>query len=301
MKKFIIFISICVIAIFISSSFSAFADTDDKCSLTLKYCYNNTSISGLDVEIYRVAQLTNDNQYELVDPFKSYPININGISNQREWNEIAATLAGFAISQNLEPIARNFTDADGLVKFSSLKNGLYLTLSASFVGDDETIVFGDFLTSLPHYDKGIITNDVFALPKPVINTTVNSKLDYKIVKQWKDISNIKNRPESIEVEIYKNDSLQYTETLSSENNWTFAWEAVDDGSKWRVVERNVPSQYKVLTTDKSNTIIITNEYIKDFDDTPKTGDTTVLWPYQITLCVSGCLLILFALWRKRFE
>ena len=34
---------------------------------------------------------------------------------------------------------------------------------------------------------------------------------------------------------------------------------------------------------------------------PQTGDTTSLWPYVFAMCISGSLLMIFAMWRKREE
>ena len=48
-------------------------------------------------------------------------------------------------------------------------------------------------------------------------------------------------------------------------------------------------------------IIITNTYDTVYKDPPKTGETTVLWPWVVAMSVSGGMIILLTIWRKRIN
>ena len=106
---------------------------------------------------------------------------------------------------------------------------------------------------------------------------------------------------TIQVEIYKDGALAQTVTLSSANNWSYAW--TDPGqSVWTVVERDVPEGYTVHTDEKDTTFIITNQWNPATPDQPDepidppdTGDVSPLWLYVLVLCLSGLGLVIVGL------
>ena len=106
-----------------------------------------------------------------------------------------------------------------------------------------------------------------AYPKGTIYTP---KEAYSVIKEWKD--NGEDRPQSVEVEIYKDGELFEKVTLSRDNNWTYKWTS-DGKSEWNVVERNVPSKYIVSITLKDTTFVIVNTRF----DNPSTGDNIMVY------------------------
>ena len=123
-----------------------------------------------------------------------------------------------------------------------------------------------------------------------------------MLKLWKDEGHENSRPESIEVEIFRNGESYEIVTLSQENNWTYRWTAPADGAQWMVVERNIPEGYTVTVESRSTTFILTNSIPKDpTPDTPQTGDSTNILSAVVLLNLSGMGLILLGIFRKRLE
>ena len=126
-----------------------------------------------------------------------------------------------------------------------------------------------------------------------------------------------DRPQSIEVEIFRDGVSYQTVTLSEGNIWSYAWTAENDGADWMVVERNLPVGYTVSVEAQGATFILTNTRLPDvppvedppFDpdtpdvpspsDSPKTGDTPHILLYTVLMYVSGIILILLGITGKK--
>jgi len=252
-----------------------------------------------EIKTYRVAEVFTDGTYALCGDFKDYPVNIYGITSQSEWRGVTAALASYVAADNISPTRTGATDENGIVKFSDILPGMYLTLSVRIETDRDIAVFESFLTVIPAPDNsGEHNYDVTAYPKCEKYTPKPDPIEYTVVKNWKDNGYTEKRPDHIDVDVIKNGEVQYGVRLSAENNWSYKWTAEDDGSEWQAIERNVPTGYSVSVTNDGKTIIITNIYDYN-EDGPATGDTTVIWHYVLILCLSGAVLIIIAAWRKR--
>ena len=84
--------------------------------------------------------------------------------------------------------------------------------------------------------------------------------------------------------------------LSKENNWTYSWIALDDGSTWNVVERNVPKNYTVSILNKERNFYVINT---SKEKNPKTSDSVYLYMYLFMGSISGIVLLLLALSIKK--
>lgn len=139
---------------------------------------------------------------------------------------------------------------------------------------------------------------------------------YTVQKVWKD-EDAANRPDSVQVQLYRNGAAHSVLTLSAANNWMQTC-TMADGYTYTVSELAVPAGYTDATARNGNTFIITNTAIVDEpDDTaeptkpeepkpqdrddhsavPKTGDgnATLFW-----LILGGASLTgLYALRRKK--
>lgn len=116
---------------------------------------------------------------------------------------------------------------------------------------------------------------------------------------FKDYGYESQRPEFIEVDIFKNGVLEKTEKLSAQNNWCYTWSAPADNSTWHAVERNIPENYIVSITTKNNTISITNTYKEQGKGVVVTGYVASLWPYMLVICFFGSLLLVVSVWLKK--
>ncbi len=295
-------------------------DLQKSASLKIVYRHNNENCEGLDIEIYRVASVKDGYTFLLEAPFNNYSVNINDVQSQEEWRSIAITLSSYAIADNITPTAKQTTDTNGIAEFKNLRPGMYLTLGVRKVADGKIVIFEDFLTVIPGRSDtdGSYMYDLTVYPKSRTFTPKDGTVPYKVIKQWKDNGKNENRTKSVEIDIFKNGALSKTVTLSAENNWMYSWRADNDGSDWRVVERNVPDGYYVNIFAEDTTLIVTNTFDKtsednpdippdtppdnhpdDDPDVPQTGDTNSIELYIIIACVSGILIIILSLYKKR--
>lgn len=306
MKKLLSALSLCIVFLFAVSPLTAYAITPidplRDSSLTLHYEYNQTAYEGLTVKSYRIAEVFADGTYALTGAFQSYPVSIYGITSQSEWKIIASTLEAYAIADQIEPTVTAVTDETGTVAFTDILPGMYLTLAIRVERETDITVFESFLSVVPYpSEDGEHNYDVVAHPKCQSFTPTPEEQEHKVVKQWKDNGYTEKRPESVIVDIYKDGVLQSTQSLSAENNWSYHWTSPDDGSEWKAVEREIPADYTVTVVENGNTIIITNVYKYEPEPPPQTGDTTVMWPYVLSMCISGGIIVVLATWRKRKE
>ena len=287
----------------IISAFSAYAanpiDPTHDSSLTLHYQHNDHNFEGLSIKTFRVAEVFADGTYALCGDFKDYPVSIYSVTSQAEWKNITSTLVSYIVADRLVPTATQTTDKNGAVCFENLLPGMYLTLSVKAEEKSKITTFYDFLTVIPQQQDGEAHNyHVTSYPKCEVQAVTPKETEYKVVKQWKDSGQSKSRPESIEIEILKDGNLAHTQVLSAKNDWCFRWTAEADGGVWTAVERNVPKGYTVTVTQNGTTFLITNAK-ENTSVPPYTGDSSVIWPYIVAMAVSGLVLVLLAIYRKR--
>ena len=313
---------------------AAALDPDHSCSLTLTYSRNGIVFPGLEIEIYRVAELHADGGYDLIPPFSGYPIKIHGITSQQEWQETAQTVKNFVAANQVPPCRSGVTNGEGVVVFDNLETGLYMVKgTAAQIGNDGYI-FRDFMVYLPTPSNGDYDYDVEARPKVAQYT---QPAGYTVVKLWKDGDAAHERPVSVSVDILKNGILQETVVLDSTNNWSYSWETTDRSGVWTVMERDIPEGYQVSITGSETTFFITNTKTPsspgepddpdptdppvdpdpsdppeptdppdDPDpsqppdpDIPQTGDTTPLLLYAVLMCISGFGLMILGIFSLR--
>lgn len=301
MKKRIVICLMCMLCILaqpMAARAAAPIQVDRDCSLTLQYTQGENAFPGLNIQIYRVAEIFTDGTYALWGDFAEYPVNIYGITSQTEWKQVTSTLVAYAAADHLVPDRQAVTDETGMAYFDGLETGMYLVLAVRAEKEQATFLFESFLVSVPNPDEnGTYLYDVTAKPKCSGYEPTPGTLEYKVVKHWKDDG--ETRPESIIVDILKDGVLQYTQVLSAENNWSYVWKVSGDGSVWQAVERHVPEGYQVTVVSSGNTVIITNVRTGQPEKPPETGDTTVLWPYMLAMCISGGMLVILGISRKR--
>ena len=267
-----------------------------KCSLTLHYTQEALSFENLEISIHRVGEVFANNSYALVAPYSDYPVDIQGLTSPKEWQDAATTLKAY-ITQNQQPADRTaLTDAAGSVSFTGLQTGLYLVSGVTCETETTTYTFGDFLIFLPRTEGTVYNYDVDAMPK-FSQSTPKPEEEYSVLKLWQDGENSENRPVSIVVDIMKNGELYETVILNAENNWFYSWTA-PVGAVWTVAEQHVPEGYTVTISANETAFVITNTKqpdVPDEPDTPKTGDTAPLMLYILLTCLSGFGLLILGI------
>lgn len=299
-KKSLVGILLCVLLMFIPvTGYAASIEPERPSSLTIEYGNQDVRYMEAEVSIYRIAEVFADQTYALTGAFAKYPVNIYGIKSQSEWDVVRDTLSAHIIIDKIEATAAGITDENGLVTFSDILPGMYLVSDVKIENDKEVVLFESFLVSVPSPNaNGTYNYDVKSYPKCIFHEIKPDSIEHKVVKLWKDYGKEEQRPEMIEVDIYRDGVLHATTQLTSANNWTYSWEAMDDGSKWTAVEKNIPEEYTMTTVVEGNTILITNA-CETVEEKPETGDQTTIWPYILGLCFSGMIFIIIGIWRKR--
>lgn len=269
-------------------------DENKECSLSVTYSSHGLVFENLDVKLYKVAEMSSDYKYTLCGGFEKYRVELNGVKESTEWQEINQTLNGYITADDVKPTAEQKTNEKGKVVFGGLSCGMYLVSEEKVTKDSSEYTFESFMVSLPSVNEdGTWNYNVSAEPKADKKTPENptkDKIKYTVVKTWKDIGNTDKRPQSIKVEIFKDGKTQKTETLSSKNDWSYTWETENDGSKWTVVERDVPTGYTVSVTQKGKSFSVVNRY-PGSSGNPKTGDSTKMTLYIILMGAAGAALI----------
>lgn len=275
---------------------------EKECSLTLSYSCADTAFSGVEVKLYRIAEVSADFQYTLTQPFEASGLILDGIQTAGEWNVIRSTLETYILANHLAPEFTSVTNEDGQASFRKLNTGMYLAI----VSQDVYYRFDSALIPLPglgtdgcwQYQASV--NAKGELLPPV---DPDKEVELKVLKLWKGDESQKDRPKSIEVEIFCNGISHKTILLSDENHWAYTWSAKDDGSNWAVVERNVPKGYTMTVESRQTTFILTNTWTPaETDDPgkhPQTGDTMNILPYVLIMVGAGILLILLGTAGKK--
>lgn len=276
---------------------------EQECSLTVSYCYGETAFSGIEVKLYRIAEVSADFKYTLTQSFVASDLCLDGIQTAGEWNVIRSTLETYILAYDISPECTAVTNADGLVDFEALKTGMYL---AAVSTQELQYRFDSALIALPglgadgRWEYQVSVNAKGEALPPVDS---DEETELKVVKLWRGDENQNVRPESIEVEIFCNGVSRETVLLSEENHWAYTWSAKDDGSSWTVIERNVPQGYTMTVEERQGTFVLTNTWTPTVPDDPikppQTGDTMNILAYVLLMTFSGSMLIILGVTGKK--
>lgn len=270
-------------------------DITKSCTLALTYSAEGISCANQEIRVYKAAELSSDFTYTLWGDFSEYAVDLKDIASGGRWEETAATLHAYVIADHIAPDWKQNTDDEGTVHFTDLSCGLYLVSAVRITAADRCYTFAPFLIAVPGVQEdGAWCYDVSVKPKFTMEQYTHDDLVYKVVKTWRDTGYREKRPEHIQIDLYQNGEYVETQRLSSDNNWSYSWKTVDDGSTWTVAERNVPKGYTVAVSRTGNTFSVENSYL-DTVIPPHTGDDTNYLTYVFLLCGSGVLLMLLGI------
>jgi LPXTG-motif cell wall-anchored protein len=275
---------------------------DAQCTLTLTYGCNGLVFANIPVKLYRVAEVSAEAKYTLTPDFQNTGLELNGIQTNGEWDVIRTSLEAHIVANSIAPDCTAATDSNGRAVFSGLEPGMYLAAAVHTKQEGWHYNFRSALIALPGLDEsGLWLYDIAATPKPdILPPSEPQELQYQVLKLWKDEGSEEKRPTAIEVEIFRNGESQETVVLSEENNWSYRWTSPADGTRWQVVERNIPKGYVMTVEDRATTFVLTNSVPKDPPDPPKTGDSANILLAVVLMNLSGAGLIALGLFRKRF-
>lgn len=274
-------------------------DVDRPCRLTLHYTREAETFADLEIRLFRVAEYLSTGGYVLTGDFAGYPVRIHGITSQAEWKDVTYTLISYGEADGVLPTTTGKTEDTGTVVFENLQTGLYLVDGVNAETAGGRFRFEPFLVFLPTPGEGgEYSYDMEAKPKPGDVTPI---AQYSVMKLWKDSGAETSRPQSVTVDILKDGQLQETVSLNPDNNWSYEWKTEDLDARWSVVETNVAEGYTVTVTQVENafTIVNTADDTPTYPTPPKTGDSAPLQPYIMAMGISGMMLLILSVWRKR--
>ena len=298
MKKIIIPVLLIYLSLFMPSEVFALSTTEAKeeidinrkSSLTINY---NNDLTDTEVKLYKIASVSKDFQYQLSTDFSVYPININGITSDLDWNILDNTINSYIVADGIEAFKTYFIN-DNFLKIENLEVGLYFVKMEKIDKDDYVLIFDNFLLSVPNLgEDGYWDYDVSIYPKVESYIPKYEKIDYTVIKQWRDDK--VNRPKSVDIDIYKDGVLVDSQVLSTSNNFTYSFETLDDGSEWSVVERNILEGYNVSILNKNRNFIIINTDTHYEEDNPKTLDDIKIYLYLLIGTFIGIILLVVSL------
>lgn len=242
-------------------------DPDRHISLTIHYTYEGMPLDGTDVNIFQVATVDEYGKLTTTERFEGYNVNIED-GDEEAWRELATTLEGYVLRDNLEPTDTQTTDKQGVASFPSkgvrLPVGLYLVLGTRYTKDDiiyESLPFIVHMpTQNPHNDEWYY--DVILKPKyELISMTGTKTVDCKVLKAWDDKGHEDMRPKQIVMQLLCDGEIYDTVTLTEKNNWRYEWNDLDATHQWRVVEKEL-EDYTVLVSREGITFLITNTFFE---------------------------------------
>lgn len=278
---------------------------DKDCSLTIAYRYDGQSFSNHPVRLYKIADVSADFQYTLTAPFANSGLILNGVRSVSEWNVIRSTLETYILADGVTSDFNSITDSEGKASFDALKPGLYLAITERIIQNETIYVFDSAFIALP----GLGTDGLWQYQVEISSKSQiippsedEEEIEYKVLKIWKGDSGNSARPTLIEVEIFRNGTSYQTVKLSEDNHWTYTWSVKDDGSDWKVVERNIPTGYTMTIEERETSFVITNTFTQDDPNTPtppQTGDTSNIMLWFVLMIVSGSMLIILGITWKR--
>ncbi|MBR6595845.1 MAG: Cna B-type domain-containing protein [Oscillospiraceae bacterium] len=91
----------------------------------------------------------------------------------------------------------------------------------------------------------------------ITNTRTINPVEISVQKVWDD-EDYYNRPESVEVTLYRDEEAYETVTLNAGNDWSYSWTGLTDEYSWNVDEAEVPEEYVKTVTNEGYDFTITN-------------------------------------------
>ncbi|MGN0634124.1 MAG: Cna B-type domain-containing protein [Oscillospiraceae bacterium] len=263
-----------LIVTMISGLIPAAAEESAEGSITLICTKEEAAVASLEWNLYKVGERTPYGEFVLTGDFADYPVSLEDISASAI-SQAAVTLENYAAVDGIEPLVTAVTDENGLADFRPLGLGLYL-ISADPITIGNTV----YTPSPAILEVRDIELEITAFPKFTAQDIPQPvETEFSVEKAWENTENDpKGKPESVTVEIYCDDALYESVTLSEDNGWSYSWEGLAD-SEWRVAEVDAPENYLVTygfddPAEKTD-FVITNTYDvpDDSSSQPESGGT----------------------------
>lgn len=296
-------------------------------SITFEYKHSGSPVTGVDVELHRVATWNENWDAQPTGAFQKYADKVEWPTlddGSRDLRVLANTLAGFVRTGDIKPMQEGKTGAEGTITFDGLPDGLYLIVFGSYANGDLTCEAGEALVSLPtSTDKAGTVEGVTVKAEAKSDCTVTPnppdrpKEDITVIKVWEDDNDADHkRPNKIVAQLFKDGVLYDEVELNESNGWKHMWTNLDKDHEWTVIEKTVPEGYTTSTDREGTTITIVNKHEPEPEnpdepkpenpDGPNTPDgdlsktgAAVTGVVLVAVALLGVGVLVFAVSRKR--
>lgn len=276
--------------------------------LHLVYTDHSTPLAGAVFDLHFIADVDEYGNFTVTDTFKDYPILLTQQSD-KSWKELASTLEGYILRDDIVPMAEEMTDETGSLYFSDhgkpLPAGLYLVSGYQHIQNQLIYTAEPFLVMLPIANNE--TNDwnyeVDVYPKNSSIPVPEEPVNIKVLKVWNDNGSQEDRPQEITIALLCDGEVHEEVVLHKENHWKYTWEGLAPEHSWTVVEKEVAG-YTTTVTREGITFVVTNTPKKENHPITPEKDPTLpstgqlWWPVPILLC-AGLLFVVIGLLRRR--
>jgi hypothetical protein len=225
---------------------------DDDRKFELHCTYDGEPVANATFNIYYIGEIDDDDSLVMSNDFAAATISAVDVDDV-DTVELSETLEGYVHRDKLEPVTSAVTDGNGVAQFEidDVDDGVYLCDGDELLTENKIYKFEPFLVEIPQ-------DDLVSVPK-IMSLSLEEAEQLSVLKVWKDNENAAGeRPESITVQLLRDDDVYQELELSSANNWRHTWYALDENYEWRVVEKEAPEDYKVSITTEGSTVVITN-------------------------------------------
>lgn len=286
-------------------------DPDHATSVAIQAKFDKMSMTGMTFSLYRVSSMEETGELTVRQPFAPYAadLDIRG-KNDEAWKKMAQTLERWVVlNPDIQPTAEAVVKENGLARLSDLPMGLYLVVAEGLEREGYIYTSAPFFLVLPEQVKQTNTwnYDLTANAKPEKNPV---RMDYEVIKIWKDSCHIQQRPQSITIQLMR-DGEPYGEavTLPEDGHWSHTWHDLDVNHKWTVTEEKQEGYKEPDIQQEGNTFLVTNTCSKGGNTPGNPGSGTggggklpqtgqLWWPVPLLL-TAGLLCIAIGLIRRR--
>ena len=193
--------------------------------ITLQEKENKQGINGAEISLYQIANANekdNNLVFNYVEELEMCEADLSNFKDESLTENIKKCISETTTN------TKKITDSNGIVKFNDLKLGLYLVKQTNKVEGFSSI--DEFLVMIPKNIDSNWTYNIEAKPKTEIYQTI----DLQVIKEWNKQNKNNKLPESVTIELLKDEEVIDTVTLSELNNWTYTWDDIEKSDKYSV-------------------------------------------------------------------
>lgn len=223
---------------------------------------NNAPVSGVNVEIFRVAD-KNGSNFSITDDFKNSGVNVEELL-QGNSASTASDLEQFVFSRGLNGQVKT-TTSYGAASFYGQAEGIYLVMERG----NQKVSFNPYLMMLPTSVGG--THHYLVVSQPKISET--DTLAIRVTVKWVDNNNAsKLRPDGVMVQLLQENarpaarmlrmsrgsSVFRMVSIDEDMNWTYVFTGLDESGVYDVLELPVQGYDTTYSGDMGQGFVITN-------------------------------------------